>query len=354
MKQISSRILLVVVLLISLWGAWLRVSSYSHRDWSADENYHISYFKPTLWQTMQQMPTYEFSSYMTGHQYITYPFWKVFGASKWGLAIPRLIAILLTYWLLWRLCVLFRFGFVGMAVAFAVVNFNETLIWHAMEIRPYAFLIPLSMGIFYALVRFIEGYEGLPKFNKLLYGVFFISSILFHTHNIFIFFLSGMYLLLSARWRQQAWLHLFKAWFFWAIVAMLTLPIFLYCIKGSNHMPFFSNTVVFQFIPSPYENLLGFFKCVIGNLLSPKALHVLLLAPLLAAFIPHQERLEEIGWFCVMVLGGVFIVFALNVLNAHWFVQRFFIWVYPFFALYIAWTADSVCRLMKQKFVSRG
>ena len=130
---------IVIALVFTIWGMILRFKTFANRELWIDEiiqiNMTLEPLKP-LW--LRENSAKDITSF-PGDYLLTYPFVKLFGASKL-VAIPHAIVTLLGFYLLYILCKHYFKTVFGYLVVFVLLCFNKVLIFHAFEIRPYSVL----------------------------------------------------------------------------------------------------------------------------------------------------------------------------------------------------------------------
>ncbi len=346
-KIIKNNLNKVIALFFTVWGLYLRYQMAANRPFHTDENYlyihTIGPFQP-FWQRISYGEVIGFP----GDYLLLYPFTLLFDLnSKWGLLIPHIFATLVGFYVLFLICQRYFKSFVGYAVTFAVVCFNWNLIWHAFEYRPYPVMACFGVLLFY-LVEMIVDADFKPSFWKKfwIYFLFFFVFI-FHPFAVMNLFFCGMFFLLkelSRRSFKDVFGHIYKFLIPFLIIA---LPILFYYATGGSSFSAKSNLVgrginIFQYIPNPLVDALGFLKGIVGNLIGFKMLYIFLVGMVISWFIPHKNRLLQWGFLFVLVVIPIMTVFLLDLKTGYWFIQRQFIWVLPLFAVYLGWCWDVV------------
>lgn len=301
----------------------------------------------SFWDVFKDMPKREFSSYITGHSYVTYPFFKLFGFNKWGLVIPRIIANILGFLFLYGVCQKFFKTTLGYLVTFILVSFNQNLIWHSFEIRPYAFLPPLALAVFYFMDMMIAQNRQMSRLKRYALGLFFIFVIWFHPDGVLMILFSGLFLWFAQEKQQRsfpAFIYLIK---YFSVIFLITMPLWLISVFGPHLAPYEIN--VFQYIPNPMYDLKGFLRGVIGNLISNKSLKFLFAGLFLGFLLPHKDYFKQVGFFLILVVLPLEVILAVHIWNNHWFIQRFFVWIIPFFAIFLGWSFDVMAQLVLTK-----
>lgn len=342
------------VISICLLALYLRsVKLFYHELW-VDEIYQVDQMRGTFLSMIKRLPVNEFCSYLSGDYYLTYPFFKIFSYNKWGLSIPHIISTLLGFFLLYLLCKRYCKSIWGYVITFGVICFNDTMIEHATEIRTYAVLPTLALACLYFWLKLIDSNYCLSRGKRIAIGVFFILTIWFHVYGVIIFSFTGLYALVTRLKNKAIFAILRNTSFFVFIIFCITLPLWFISVFGRHLDSTKFNFDTFQFIPNPLQNSIGFLKGVFGNLLGSKKLYFLLLGVIFPFVIPYNDRFRQILLLVVLVFVPIGVILFANILTHYWFIQRLFIWVIPFFALFIGWSWDSAIIYLKNKFVKKS
>lgn len=340
----------VLVALISLYAMKLRLLQFAHHNICCDESYQLDQMRGTFWEMVQGFTRSEFASYLSGDYYLIFPFFKIFSYNKWGLAIPHIISTLISFYLLYLLSRRFFKSPVGYIVTFVLVALNNTLIEHATQIRTYAVLPTLALANLYFWLKLVDSNYEIRKSTKIWFAIFFIMTIWFHVYGILIFGFPCLFAL-ATKIRDKSFVPVFKNTFlFGMVVCGIAAPLWLLSVLGprcvTTHMDFINT---FQYIPNPLENLTGFLKGIFGNLIGFRGNYFLLLGIFFPFVINSKDRLEQIMFLIVLVILPIAVILIGNVLTHYWFIQRLFIWVMPFFALFLGWSWDTVFIHFKNK-----
>ena len=181
---------LFIVIPLCIWGLYLRFQIRKADLW-LDEILQLAVINRPFSQFVKVLPQFEHTSYLNGDFFLMYPFLKIFGFNKWGLAIPHIIATILGFYLLFLICKEYFKTRWAYAITFSIVCFNDTLIRHAFEIRPYAVLPTLALAVFYLMGLLITQDAGLGLKKKSMIGIFFVLVIWFnHLGILMVFFIT--------------------------------------------------------------------------------------------------------------------------------------------------------------------
>lgn len=349
--------------LISAWALYLRWRCLAARDLWNDEVYQIGMmtgpFKP-FWQRL----VYGDFTCFPGDYLLNYPFLKILkldqpGISfevlnhhRWGLAIPHIVATILGFYLLYLICRQYYKTLWGYIVAFGIVCFNQNLIFHSFEFRPYAVLPTLALASFYLSGVVIRQRDTLTILKKILIGIFFIAIIWFHAFGILIVG-SGLLFYLLDELSRRSWRDVARSHFkFLGIIFIIALPVWIWYATGnplrvSREIDFLFDT--FKFIPSPAVNPLGFLKAIVGNLMGEKKLYFLLVGLALGFILPHSDRRKQIMLSFAVILVPITALFLNDLIKEYMFLQRQFVWVMPLFAFFLGWCWDSLIIGIREK-----
>ncbi len=328
----------LVCVFISLWALQLRFERLEGRKLWNDEEYQIFQtagpFKP-VWQRHSYG---DFTGY-PGDYLLTYPFLKIYGESKnkWGLAIPHILATMAGFYFLYLVGRRFFKTTAGYCVAFLVMCFNDELVFHSFEFRPYAVLPTLSLMVFYFTDRIMNDYERLSSLKRVAIGIFLAITILFHQYGIAMVGFSALFFFAGKLHHANLKKEFLRYFKYYGIILLLTLPLWLWYLKPVLEV---GGRVPFQYIPNPMIDTVGFLKSVFGNLIGFKKLYILLAGVVIAFILPHRERLRQIGFFVLLIALPIELILFSDLLGNYTFLQRQFIWVTPLFAILLGWCWD--------------
>lgn len=331
----------VLITGICLYALFLRLMSlHKHTLWT-DEFHQLDQMTGSFLDMIKSLPIKEYCSYLSGDFYLTYPFFKIFYYNKWGLAIPHIVATILGFYILYLLCQRYFKSIWGYLVTFGIVCFNATLIYHATEIRVYAVLPTLALASLYISLLLVEQNSRLPPKKKMAIGCFFVMLIWFHVYGIGIFAVSILYSTLAARCNNNFKTIVKYVLKFCLVIFCITMPLWLLSVFGKHYQYSGQQLNMFQFIPNPLLDSTGFLKGIIGNLVGYKKFYILAIALVFPFIFSYEKRLQQIGFLLVLVCLPLILIFLSDLKSGYWFVQRQFVWVIPYFALFLGWSWDS-------------
>lgn len=331
--------ILLVVISLSIYALALRLNKLERSQLWNDELNQLEVMKGNFLQLLKELPSNERNTYLNWDHFLTYPFFKIFSYNKWGLAIPHIIITVLGFYILYLIGRRYFKTIWGYLISFGVICFNSTLINHATEIRGYAVLPTLALVALYLSEKLINEINLSPA-RKFFIGVFFLITLCFHTYGIFILFFCLAYALLNKP-SNQTFGNIFKRISkILIIVFSIGLPFWLFCVFGPNHVLYVADST-YRFIPNPLTNFVGFLKGVFGNLIGFKYLYFLLIALIFPFIFPYKERLKQILFLFILVIFPLALILISDLLGNYWFLQRQFIWVMPYFAIFLGWSCDS-------------
>lgn len=348
-KNWKKYIVFLIVIGISVYALFFRLDSLSHRKLWDDEIAQLSIMKGGLLQLIELMPRYEQSTYLNLDHFLVYPFFKAFSFNKWGLVVPHIVSTILGFYLLYLICRRYFRTVWGYIITFSVVCFNATLIFHATEIRPYAVLPTLALACLY-LSEMLINRNNLSSIKKFFIGAFFLLTIGFHTYGLFMLLFSLIYVLLNKP-PTRTFSSIFKSIAKMLVVVFsIGLPFWIFCIFGPLRYPVESRKIdVFVYIPNPLINVIGFLKGVFGNLVGFKKFYFLLISLVFPFVFPFKERFRQISFLVIMVFFPMLSIFACDLTVGYNFIQRQFIWVMPYFAIFLGWSCDSFISYISEK-----
>jgi hypothetical protein len=344
-----NRLGLVVILLISMWGLWLRAEHRNAPILWGDEQYQIQGIKGSFSDLLTWLPEHEFSSYISGDHYLMYPFYHAFQGHIWGLALPHVLATIASLILLYLVGRFFLKSAIGFIIAFAIFSLNTTLVEKAFEIRSYPMLVLASLALFYLGYRLaMEGFriEGRKYW---IFVAVYVLFIWFHPYNVIMVFLPFIYILALNR-REEAILTMQKVMKFLGTVLLFSLPLWLVSIFG-KHLDYESLPAkdTFRYIPSPLANPFIFTKSVLCNLVGFKPLYFLIIGIPFALLLPQPKRKEQAWFLFITIILPIVALLAVDVRTGYQFIQRQFIWIMPFFAVLLGWCWESIFGFFRKK-----
>jgi len=338
---------LISALGLSAWGLFLRFKNLAGRELWGDEIYQykmsVGPFKQ-LWK----INNYGDLSAFPGDYVLTYPFVQWFGLNKWGLAIPHIIFSFIGFLLLYFVCRKYYKTAVGFIVAFAIVGFNQHLIFHSFEFRPYGVLATLALGSFYLMEVCFLQFNELSRLKKISIGIFFILTCWYHVFGLLIVLFPLFYFFLSVCHREG--LSIFKKPYVQYILIVLTIafPVWLYYAFG-NHYGFSRQGLAlaagrntFDYIPNPLNGFWRFFNyTVFYHLIGIKNLYFLLGGFVFLAIIPFFDKAKKFGFFLCQILLPITTILVIVLMNQYWFLIRQYIFLAPLMAFFLGWVWDS-------------
>ena len=225
----------------------------------------------------------------------------------------------------------------GYLITFLAVDFNENLVFHAFEIRPYGGLVTLALGAFLVTRRVVER-KGPSLAEKTGYTLFLSLTLLFHFYGCLILFFPYLFHLLVTRQDESPGSVLARNIKDYGLGMAVAAAVWGFFVFGydKSYLIIYGT---FNFIP---KGLMPVTKAIVGNLIGFKPFYFLLAGFLAWPFVPKRERWAQAMFFLVMVAAPVGAVLLLCVVTNYYFVQRLFIWVMPFFALLLGWQWDAL------------
>ncbi len=341
------------ILGIALIGLYFRFQCLAERPFGGDEAYQLEKSMGPLKPIWKHNNYGDFSAF-PGEYLLNYPLVKVFGESqnKWGLA---LFHILITIWSFYCLKLISDRLFkseAGGIVLFLIMAFHQVLIFHSLEFRPYGFLSVLSLTTFYFVDVFLKDGARLGKLQLTLLTLYFLFCILAHQYGILIFVFITMNGFLQ---EERFWVKLRKEMLYLALIFLIALPIWFWFSIGTAHqaksIKLFKDT--FEYIPNPMLDIVGFIKNVVGNLIGFKFFYVFLIGPAALFLKENKDRLNQLGFFMILIFLPLYLNLLSDVVMKYWFIQRQFTWVMPLFAIWVGWCCDSLWVSLRQNSLRR-
>lgn len=335
-------ITIIVLLLITVWGMYLRYERRKSDLW-VDELYQIRSMNISLAATLadSRMVIDGIGDYL-----LIYPFYKLFGDNKWGLAVPHIIVTILGFYLFYILCSkYFRVEWTYI-VTFSIFAANYTLIRHAFEIRPYTVLVTLSIATF-IVMQYIFEKESVSMFKRILIAMFIGITFLFHTFGMVILFFSYIFHLIVSRNSRSARDLFFKHLKYYGWIIVISFPIWWY--TASNYLPRLIEVKEDTFMYSG-KGIIGVLKAIFGNLTGQKVFYLLLPGIVISFFLPHKERFKKVMFFFIQIIIPISLVLSASIIFKWAFIQRHFIWAIPLFIFLIGWSWEAIIVYFTEKF----
>jgi len=332
----------IIAVFFTAYGMYLRLARLATRELWCDElaSLHtlMGPFKP-FWQRFN----YTDFTYFPGEYIINWPFVFLFKTNKWGIAIPHLLFTLLGFYLLYLICKRYFHSIFAWIATFALVAFHRELIFHSLELRPYAVFPVLALISFYFSQEIVSKRYTLTLSRKILITFSFIFVVIFHVYGAIVLFFTVLYFLLresGERDFQDIFKHTYK---FLSVLAIICISLFLWYAIGSTKC--YKDTgypgITFLYIPNPILDFYGFMKSNLCNLIGQKLLYPLAIFLVFPFVLPYRERLEQIGFLLLLIVLPIMLIFYSNILIGYHILQRQFVWAMPLFAILIGWCLDS-------------
>ena len=345
-------VLLGVVILV---GIYLRIQWRIAADFVGDELYFYSNVKGALKPFWQQI-TYGEVMAFPGQYLSVWPFVQMSEKLNFNVfvaVIPHILACLASYFFLYCVCRKLLNRYLSILIVFGLYSFHPEFIVHAFELRPYAVLPLISLVSFCSLDRMILGWGAFSVTKKLMFIALFLCMTFYHFYGIIIIGFCAFYFFLQESYRIKSlqWVYPFFPYIGGFLV--IALPVILWYM-GSTISLSGLEMHTFEYIPNPMVDFVGFGKAIAGNLMGYKMFYPLLLGVPLAFFVSNRNRIEKLVFAVVLIgLPICFLLFT-AILKGYWFLQRQFIWVTPFFLVFVGWCWDTIFCFIGNKFKKMG
>ena len=334
------------------YGLFLRYQCLSARSFWVDEVCQLQHTLGKFLPIWQRLSNGELTCF-PGDYLITYPFVNMFSGNKWGMAIPHILATLLGYYFLYLICRRYLKNVFAFTIPFFLMTFNQWLIYHSFELRPYAVLPTLALGCFYFSGRITQDYAQLELRKKIGIGLFFTFTVFYHAYGLLIAG-SSLGFFVFARFNGKPVMEtLKKLRYFLFLLAVIVVPIFLWYASGNPDFTRQANISrginTFDYIPNPINHLDQFYRTVMNALLGSKqwGAKFLLFGLALSLLIPHENRIRQVGFLLILIILPIELILWADADRGYWFLQRQFVWAMPLFAFLIGWVWDSVILKLK-------
>lgn len=358
-KYINKNLIAISVVVMCIYALYLRIMFLCHHSLWLDELVQLDTMKGTFLECLKLVSIHEFFSYLCGDYCLIYPFFKIFGFNKWGLALPHILSTIIGFYILYFICKRYFKTIWAYLITFGMVCFNSTLIQHATEIRPYAVLPTLALATFYLFQRISDLNMQQGALKKIATIMFFILVIWFHFYGVLIFTTCFLFTL-SSKYGEGDYKRFFKKTVLYAtIILCLAMPFWLYSVFfhgfflgrfNVSSLTVIPNAYnVFAYIPNPLQNIVGFLKGILCNLIGHKLFYLLLIGMVIPLVSHYQERNKQLLFLALNVIAPIIVILLIDLVGGYWFLQRQFIWVMPFFAFFLGWVWDSFFIRLKHK-----
>lgn len=341
----------LVIILISVVGIFLRLWKLHGRDLWGDEIYQFTCMKP-LAEPFWTHQTYGDHSCFPGEYLLHYPLVKMFPMNKWILVGPHLLINVFAFYLLYKICQIYYQSWAGYLTAFLLYTYNGNLIFHSLEFRPYAVLPVLALASLYFNHRVWNADFQKSRMKMFFTGVLFFITINYHIYGIAIFLLPVVLTFFYQRIQKTDFVIFPWKWFL--IVAMLSIPVWVW-YASFNHLglaPAKMQSVVdtFQYIDDPKKKFVSFLKSILGNLIAIKKGRAILVITAFLFLFLSKNRFGQLLFACLLIILPIGLILYFDIRNHYWFLDRQFVWVMPWAAVFIGWVFDDAFVKTKLKF----
>lgn len=347
----------ITVLFLTVYGLYIRFKTFHLGKLSRDEMNQLLYTQGPLKPFWGRLVNTELTSF-PGDYLLTYPFVQIDPTNKWIIMIPHFIAVFAGFYFFYFIIKNRLTSTVSFFIAFLMFALNGNLLSHAFELRPYPVLITLALICFCLTEYLVRKYEDMGFCGKFFITLFFIITTIFHAYGIFMIFFCFLYHLSARQTRGGLLKNVSVLFKYGLLLAFVTCPVFLWYATRHpevNALTFAKmNIHTFDFIPNPLQDPVQFLKSVFGNLLGYRPFWLLMPGPFLALMIPNKHKMKQLGLFLTLVIVPILIILLADLHKGYWFVQRQFVWLTPFFILYISWCWDSVILFIQRIFSKRS
>lgn len=335
------------VTLITAIGMLFRIKKFAGRDLWVDELSPLQSMSGPLKSALAHA---RHILQFWGDTLLIYPFLRLFGNNKWGLAIPHIILTLVGFYLLYLLCRKYFKNTLAYVITFLIVAFNANLVYHAFEIRPYSVLVTLGLAVFLVMQYIVEN-KNLAKFNKFMVSFFIFIVILFHLYGVYMLLFLYLFNLLFSRKDEgvlDAFLRNLKEYY---LAVLFALPFWFYFAAPDK-------TYLKNLFPSVFVYIHGdpvsLFKGVFGNLVAFKPFYLFALIIPFSFFLPNnKDRLKQAMFLLMTILAPIVLLLLICIKYQSLFIQRLFIWEMPLFAFLVGWCWDTVLIFGQNNFNSK-
>ena len=212
----------------------------------------------------------------------------------------------------------------------------------------------LTLATFYLFQRLADLDFKISVQRKIAAVAFFSLVIWFHIYGIVIFTCNLIYILLFKYKEKNYKIYLRNAVSFIFVTLCIAMPFWLYSVFGPHLTRALVGYNIFDFIPDPMLNMIGFLKGIFCNLIGRRALYFLIPGVVIPFVISYADRSKQLLFLIFLIIAPVGIVLLTDVMSKYYFLPRHFIWVMPLFAFFLGWAWDSFFMWLKRNSVNRA
>ena len=319
-----------------LIGIYWRMHTYALRPFWTDESEQISVLSGSLrgiCRYLRNIP-----GGFPGDYILTWPF-IYSSTNKWVMTVPHLAFMFLAFLFLFLICQAELLAVWSQFLVLGLFSANRNLIFHALEIRPYAVLPALALMIYwYGRICFQN--RTLALRHVIGWGLLLFLTLLFHSYGILMVASLLGYLLLFLRDDVIHQSRISRILISSTVGSLLALPLWLYFSAPSANVN--NNYDVFQFVGHSAK---GLFSSIFGNL-GDVGIRWAWLFPLflivVSFFFPDKHRSRRIGYFGLIILGPLALILLGDLRTHYWFLPRQFVWLIPFWAILAGQALESL------------
>lgn len=336
----------IVLILVILLGCWLRYDTYNRLHPDNDGIYELE----QVTKDLRLVRIFDNKTVYGDHT--SYPgeflvYWlplkllnkdikvymqeqRVEGLTRgdiWWLASPKIIITLLGFIGLFLYFKDNVYGIVGMMM----YAFNNQLVYHAFEMRPYAVLPELAIFNFLLCHLAFKNSKG----YWILYSLLFFFTCIYHAYGVLIAGLPFIYYLFKqAPCRDRC----FKA-FIGVVVASLGAWAYYASFNTFGVTPNANQAVVDPFQYMPVKN---FFT----NMFSQLTGGGLLMTAIAPVLLIRAFKMGKSDWLFlgVLVVLPITLICLVDLKTSYWIHPRQYLWVIPFFVIFISKQLEEICR----------
>jgi hypothetical protein len=355
MNWIKKHITVIFAITISCYGLYLRFMKLGHRELWKDEVYQFhcmqGAFKP-FWLHQN----YGDHSTFPGEYLLNYFFVQGFGMNKWGLAIPHIFITIIGFWLLYKVGHFYFRSWVGYFIAFVIMAFNQLLVFHSFEFRPYAVLPVLALASLYCAHRINDKACSWSKRDTFLTGLLVVIVVNYHAYGLTICFLPLMFVAL-VHWKRNSLSRPKESFFnnkmsradllvlsFFTLIALLLWGWYAaYNNWGlAPNLKAQSVRETFEVISNPAVKPYAFFKTIMISLVANKWRSFFLFSIVLSLLLPVGKKFEQFVFAGILIILPISLILYADLRSHYWFLDRQFVWVMPFASIFLGWQWDNI------------
>jgi hypothetical protein len=322
---------------LAICAIYLRIDRLINREMTGDEREQLNSLalstRKLLFKYCAGMAGGHPGDYLLTKPFASLPF------SLWRLSFPHICMLGLALYFLYRICNNEFRTWLGPLAVFTLFTFNRNLIFHALELRPYASLPTLALALYWFSKKAVQNNQWTMG-QQIGWGTLWALAIVFHSYGLMMSALILGYHLLFSR-RDQTLGGTIRSLFFPTVLAtLLVAPIWIYYAGPSVQI--YHKYDTFELSHSGFRAV---FSCIFGNLGDINlrwAWMAQLLIVAAGALVPDKQRAARVGFLILCVILPIALILFIDYRQHYWFLPRQFVWVMPLWGILVGQSLESI------------